>query len=120
FYAALRAASVAGMQVLVSAGAIAVPILFLIMVTGGGSGVRTRQLNAQVRLGAMAAVWLAFVLIVIFTRTGWPTAAGVLPAYNVVAVGNAFLSDYVLIFEVTSVVLLVSLVGAIVIARRED
>jgi len=42
------------------------------------------------------------------------------PAYNVVAVGNAFLSDYVLIFEVTSVVLLVSLVGAIVIARRED
>src|SRR5439155_21823436 len=94
--------------------------MFVIMLTEGGTGVRTRQLNDQVPLGAMAAVWLAFVLIVIFTRTVWPTAAGVLPAYNVVAVGNAFLSDYVTIFQVTSVVLLVSLVGAIVIARRGD
>src|SRR2546430_360663 len=115
-----QAECVAGIQVLICAGPITVLILFVIMLTEGGTGVRARQLNDQVPLGAMAAVWLAFVLIVIFTRTGWPTAAGVLPAYNVVAVGNAFLSDYVLIFEVTSVVLLVSLVGAIVIARRED
>jgi len=119
-YVMLQAEFVAGIQVLIYAGAITVLILFVIMLTEGGTGVRTRQLNDQVPLGAMAAVWLAFVLIVILTRTGWPSGAGVPPAYNVVAVGNAFLSDYVLIFEVTSVVLLVSLVGAIVIARRED
>jgi NADH:ubiquinone oxidoreductase subunit 6 (subunit J) len=38
----------------------------------------------------------------------------------VAALGTAFLTDYVLIFEVTSLVLLVSLVGAIIIARKEE
>jgi len=119
-YVMLQAEFVAGIQVLIYAGAITVLILFVIMLTAGGTGVRTRQVNEQVPLGAMAAVWLAFVLIVIFSRTVWPVLAGALPAYNVIAVGNAFLTDYVLIFEVTSLVLLVSLVGAIVIARREE
>ena len=119
-YVMLQAEFVAGIQVLIYAGAITVLILFVIMLTAGGTGARTRQINEQVPLGAMAAVWLAFVLIVIFSRTVWPVLAGALPAYNVIAVGNAFLTDYVLIFEVTSLVLLVSLVGAIVIARREE
>jgi NADH:ubiquinone oxidoreductase subunit 6 (subunit J) len=119
-YVMLQAEFVAGIQVLIYAGAITVLILFVIMLTAGGTGVRTRQVNEQVPLGAMAAVWLAFVLIVIFSRTVWPVLAGAPPTYNVIAVGNAFLTDYVLIFEVTSLVLLVSLVGAIVIARREE
>ncbi len=68
----------------------------------------------------MAAVWLAFVIVVTLTRTAWPVGAGTPPPYNVVAIGNAFLTDYVLIFEATSLVLLVSLIGAIVTARREE
>lgn len=119
-YVMLHAEFVAGIQVLIYAGAITVLILFVIMLTEGGSGVRVRQINEQVPLGAMAAVWLAFVVIVIFSRTPWPAAPGTPPAYSVISVGNAFLTDYVLIFEVTSLVLLVSLVGAIVIARREE
>src|SRR5439155_657635 len=63
-YVMLQAEFVAGIQVLIYAGAITVLILFVIMLTEGGTGVRTRQLNDQVPLGAMAAVWLAFVLIV--------------------------------------------------------
>jgi NADH:ubiquinone oxidoreductase subunit 6 (subunit J) len=90
------------------------------MLTAGGTGVQTRQVNEQVPLGAMAAVWLAFVIIVILSRTVWPIGAGTPPPYNVTAIGNAFLTDYVLIFEATSLVLLVSLLGAIVIARREE
>src|SRR3989475_6155716 len=119
-YVMLQAEFVAGIQVLIYAGAITVLILFVIMLTAGGTGVRTRQVNEQVPLGAMAAVWLAFVLIVIFSRTVWPGLAGALPALNVFGVGHAFLYGYVSVFEVTSLVLLVSLVGAIVIARREE
>ncbi len=119
-YILLHAEFVAGIQVLIYAGAITVLLLFVIMLTEGGSGVRVRQVNEQVPLGAMAAVWLAFVIIVVLSRTPWPVSAGTVPAYSVVAVGNAFLTDYVLIFEATSLVLLVSLVGAIVIARREE
>ncbi len=119
-YILLQAEFVAGIQVLIYAGAITVLILFVIMLTEGGSGVRVRQINEQVPLGAMAAVWLAFVVIVILSRTSWPAGTDTPPAYSVIAVGNAFLTDYVLIFEVTSLVLLVSLIGAIVIARREE
>jgi len=120
FYIMLQAEFVAGIQVLIYAGAITVLILFVIMLTEGGSGIAVRQMNAQVPLGAMAALWLAFLILVVLFRTPWPVASGQPPAYNAAAVGSAFLSSYVLIFEVTSLVLLLSLIGAIVIARREE
>lgn len=120
FYILLHAEFVAGIQILIYAGAITVLILFVIMLTEGGSGVGVRQTNEQVPLGATSAVWLAFLLMVVLLRTPWPVAGGTPQPYNVVAVGNAFLTNYVLIFEVTSVVLLVSLIGAIIIARREE
>jgi len=119
-YILLHAEFVAGIQILIYAGAITVLILFVIMLTEGGSGVRVRQTNEQVPLGATAAVWLAFLLMVVLLRTPWPGFGGTLPLYNVVAVGHAFLTNYVLIFEATSVVLLVSLIGAIIIARKEE
>ena len=120
FYIMLHAEFVAGIQVLIYAGAITVPILFVIMLTEGGSGTMVRQATGQVPLGAMAAIWLAFLILVVLSRTTWPIARGQLPQYSVQSVGTAFLTNYVLIFEVTSFVLLISLVGAIVIARREE
>jgi len=59
-YILLSAEFVAGIQVLIYAGAITVLILFVIMLTEGGTGVRVRQVNEQVPLGATAAVWLGF------------------------------------------------------------
>jgi len=120
FYIMLQAEFVAGIQVLIYAGAITVLILFVIMLTEGGSGVDVRQMNEQVPLGATAALWLAFLILVVLFRTQWPAASGQPPAYNAATIGSAFLSSYVLIFEVTSLVLLLSLIGAIVIARREE
>lgn len=119
FYILLHAEFVAGIQVLIYAGAITVLILFVIMLTEGGSGTQVRQVTGQVPLGAMAAIWLAFLIFVVLSRTAWPTSGGTLPPYSAEAVGTAFLTNYVLIFEVTSLVLLVALVGAIIIARRE-
>lgn len=119
-YILLEAEFVAGIQILIYAGAITVLLLFVIMLTEGGSGVHTRQVNEQVPLGATAAVWLAFLILVVIARTPWSVSGEALPPYNVTAIGNAFLSNYVLIFEVTSLVLLVSLIGAIIIARKEE
>jgi NADH-quinone oxidoreductase subunit J len=120
FYIMLHAEFVAGIQVLIYAGAITVLILFVIMLTEGGTGTMVRQVTAQVPLGAMAAVWLAFLILVTLSRTRWPVAGGPGPQYSVQAIGTAFLTNYVMIFEVTSLVLLISLVGAIVIARKEE
>jgi NADH-quinone oxidoreductase subunit J len=38
---------------------------------------------------------------------------------TVYGIGNAFLADYVLPFEVASIVLLVALIGAVVVSRKE-
>lgn len=118
-YILLQAEFVAGIQVLIYAGAITVLILFVIMLTEGGTGLRVRQLNEQVPLGMMAAAILAVLLIAVFSGTEWPKASGSLPQYTAAPIGIAFLTNAVLIFEITSLVLLVSLMGAIIIARRE-
>lgn len=119
FYILLQAEFVAGIQVLIYAGAITVLILFVIMLTEGGTGTRVRQVNEQMPLAMFAAGVLAVLLIAVFVSTPWPRAAGALPDYTAAPIGRAFLTNQILAFEVTSLVLLVSLMGAIVIARRE-
>ena len=118
-YILLQAEFVAGIQVLIYAGAITVLILFVIMLTEGGTGLRARQVNEQVAAGLLSTVVLAGLLIGIFLRTEWPRGPGALPQYTADAIGRTFLTNAILVFEVTSLVLLVSLIGAIVIARRE-
>jgi NADH-quinone oxidoreductase subunit J len=118
-YILLRAEFVAGIQVLIYAGAITVLILFVIMLTEGGTGIRIRQVNEQVPVGALASAVLAALMIWVFLRTPWPRGPGALPEYTAGQIGTTLLSSMVLVFEVTSLVLLISLIGAIIIARRE-
>ena len=116
----LQAEFVAGIQILIYAGAIAVLILFVIMLTQGGTGTALRQVNEQQLVGVLVAGALTIALLALLLRTPWPLVAGTLPRSNVAAVGGAFLTTFILAFEISSLVLLVSLVGALVIARREQ
>jgi NADH-quinone oxidoreductase subunit J len=118
-YIMLQAEFVAGIQVLIYAGAISVLILFVIMLTEGGTGLRVRQSNEQVPWGMATAGLMAVVMIYVLTTTKWPAAVGRLPEYTAAPIGQAFMTTHLLVFEVTSVVLLVALVGALVIARKE-
>lgn len=118
-YILLHAEYVAGIQVLIYIGAIAVLILFVIMLTEQGTGARFRQVNKQVLPGVLAAAVLAVLLMAVFFGTTWAPGPGALPQYTAPAVGSTFLTSAILIFIVTSFVLLVALMGAIVIARRE-
>jgi NADH-quinone oxidoreductase subunit J len=119
-YILLNAEFVAGIQVLIYAGAITVLILFAIMLTEGGTGLGGRQRNEQAVVGAAVAAAMAALLIIVATRTGWTAGGGTLPSYTPGAIGQSFLRQNILVFEGTSIVLLVSLMGAILIARRED
>jgi len=119
-YILLGAEFVAGIQVLIYAGAITVLILFVIMLTEGGTGLRLRQVNEQGTIGAVVAGVIAALLVVGVTRTGWHSEPGALPAYTPGAIGQSFLGPNLLVFEATSIVLLVSLIGAIIIARKEE
>jgi NADH-quinone oxidoreductase subunit J len=63
---------------------------------------------------------MAVLLVAVAVRSPWLLATGTLPSYTPGALGQSFLGPNLLVFEGTSVVLLVSLMGAIIIARKED
>ncbi|MDR7521871.1 MAG: NADH-quinone oxidoreductase subunit J [Armatimonadota bacterium] len=118
-YVLLQAEFVAGIQVLIYVGAITVLILFVIMLTQGGTGVRVRQTTGQLPAGMLTSAVLAALLIAVFRGTVWPSLAGTLPQYTAGPIGATFLTSAILVFLVASFVLLVALMGAIIIARRE-
>jgi NADH-quinone oxidoreductase subunit J len=120
FYVLLHAEFLAVVQILIYAGGVTVLILFVVLLTEGATGVRRRQRNEQVPMALVASGVLAAVLLVLYGRTTWPRAPAELPAYNPGAVGESLFGPYVLVFVVVGIVILAVLVGAIVVARREE
>lgn len=109
-------------QVLVYAGAIAILILFAIMLTRDTSGADDRQLHRRWWLAlVVSGALFGLILVPTAMTTGWATVpppapgqpAGIASAREI---GTAFMREYLLPFEVASILLLVALVGAIVIA----
>jgi NAD(P)H-quinone oxidoreductase subunit 6 len=120
-YLLLNADFVAAAQVLIYVGAVNVLILFAIMLVNKRedftpvTGTRIRQIaTAAVCAGLFA------LLSTMVVTTPWAISS-MTPAgdSSIVKIGLHFFSDFLLPFEIASVLLLVALVGAIVIARRE-
>jgi NADH-quinone oxidoreductase subunit J len=106
-------------QVLIYIGAVVVLLLFGLMLTRAPIG-RT-ALDSQTR--PLAAV-VALAIFGITSTVLWRAFSGQTIHFNrpanVQSVGTAIFTHYVLPFEVVSVVLLAALVGAVVLARKED
>jgi NADH-quinone oxidoreductase subunit J len=114
----LGAELIAAIQILVYCGGIVVLVLFAVMMTRGVGDPDLRTMNHQSLWGAIAAIGFAGVILHVLSRESWPVAAA--PQADVTGrLADALLSPYVLAFEVSSVVLLVAMVGAILIARAE-
>ena len=120
-YVLLNADFVAAAQVLIYVGAVNILILFAIML------VNKREDYQEVIYGAIRSVATGVVCLGLFallgitvTSTNWAIAPSIakLPS-TMVVIGMHFFSDYLLPFELASVLLLVALIGAIVLARRE-
>lgn len=119
-YVLLAADFVAVIQVLIYVGGILVLTLFAVMLTQRIADVRISN-RAVGRLPAfliLAVVGMVMGRAVMAAR--WHQLAELLPATPTVAgIGNSLLGEYVLPFEVASVVLLAALVGAVVLSRKE-
>ncbi|MFN9860059.1 MAG: NADH-quinone oxidoreductase subunit J, partial [Pseudanabaena sp.] len=120
-YLLLNADFVAAAQVLIYVGAVNILILFAIML------VNKRQDYQDVKFGAIRSVVTGVVCLGLFallgvtvTSTKWAITSNIakLPS-TLLVIGQHFFSDYLLPFELASVLLLVALIGAIVLARRE-
>ena len=127
-YLLLSAEFVAAAQVLVYAGAVMVMFLFVIAYLGGradapwAGGPSVMKLAAIVAGGAI----LVEVVVAIGLAAGGPlsTAAQLGNAFgSPKEIGRLFLSDHLLAFEVTSIILLVAAVGGVILgaaARRDE
>lgn len=129
FYILLEAGFLAAAQLLVYIGAISILIIFAIMMTRRLMQTTETPYNTQWRWGIVAAL-LAFVLLAVFIFQTWPTdtfasapvesPSTIRGSVNALGIALVDVDQYVLPFEVASVLLLAALVGAIVIAWPED
>jgi len=117
-FGALHAEFVALVQILVYVGAIVVLVLFALMLTKAPTNPLPALTTRRSPFAAAVALVLALVL-----GTGVVFAFGneklrPVPAGNAEAIGTAVFRNWVLPFEVLSVLLLAALVGAIVLSQR--
>ena len=126
-YVVLAAEFVAATQVLVYIGAIVVLFLFGIMLTRTRIG-RDQELTRKEWVGGLATAVLLFAVMAYALIDEWGWTETPLPAdtriahvngSNTATVSDAIFSQYLVPFEVVSVVLLAALVGAIVLARKD-
>lgn len=128
----LGADFLAAAQVLIYVGAITTILIFGIMLSAvddlrGGSGQtfwqKVKLQFASPRKGLLpllAAGGFAAVMLVLFNGTVWPDLVEQGSLDTVRRIGATLFREYVIPFEVASVVLLAALVGAIAVAMREE
>jgi NADH-quinone oxidoreductase subunit J len=130
-YIMLRAQFLAMVQVITYAGAIVVLFLFVTMLIGGGElgDIRPRGSSLAVRLTGPRLAALALALLLL-AGLGYGIVTGQLSdargsevAFqngSVQAIGQALYTEYLVPFELTSVLLLIGMIGAIVLARPPE
>jgi NADH-quinone oxidoreductase subunit J len=120
-YLQLHAQFVGFAQVLVYIGAVAILIVFAILLTRGG------ETPDQ---AVLAPGWISGILIsaVVFAALGWavlnssaiPTQSPAAPEATVKDIGDALMSRYVLPLEVMGLLLTAAMIGAVIIAMKEE
>ncbi len=119
-YVMLEAPFIAVIQVLVYIGAIAILIVFAIMLTRKLMSKELEQRNAQWIWAALGSLALFGVLAWIVYSANWPASGALPPQDQITVLGNELLSTFVVPFEIASVLLLAALIGSIVIGRERD
>ena len=118
-YLLLGAPFIAAVQIIVYAGAIMVLFVFVIMLLNAGEEERTAGSRVAKRLGFPAVVLLAGLLAwTLLTRNQHPAPVELSGRFvgSPVAIAQLIFRDFLLPFEVTSVLILVAIMGAVVLA----
>ena len=121
-YLLLNASFVAAAQVLVYVGAINVLILFAIMLVNKKEDLKPiKYLNSRKLISSTICITLLSLLVRVDLSKTWIIADPKLSIgeESTIRLGEHLFSDYLLPFEVASVLLLMAMIGAIVLARRD-
>jgi NADH-quinone oxidoreductase subunit J len=125
FYLLLGAPFLAMAQVTVYAGAIMVLFLFVIMLLGAEQLRQRQSLNWQqplaIGLGTILLVETVFIFLTRSQVQLLPSLEQILPDFgSPAAIGDLLFNQYLLPFEITSVLLLVAMIGAIVLSQHKQ
>ncbi len=118
-YILLASEFLALVQVLIYGGAVTVLLLFALMLTRAGDLPET-MVGAQWPIAAVASSLLVGLLIATVATSNWPFDTNEVAIVSFDALGDALFRRWAVPFEIASLVLLVALVGAIVLARQEE
>ncbi|MCF6270321.1 MAG: NADH-quinone oxidoreductase subunit J [Melioribacteraceae bacterium] len=118
-YVLLGADFVAVTQIMVYIGGILILLLFGVMLTSNITNVEIKKgmknlLPAIIGIGILLG---AVISMMIDTR--WKINVGEIPQTTSYEIGKLLITDYVLIFELLGILLLIALIGAASMARRE-
>jgi NADH-quinone oxidoreductase subunit J len=117
FFVLLSAEFLGMAQIIIYVGAIAVLVLFAVMLTPHAG-----QSNGETKMvlpAGLLTLCLAAIFIFVLTDTDW-TKVSSNPGLGVTDLGQALLSTWVLPFEMASVLLTAALVGAIMLTRSPE
>ncbi len=117
-YVMLNADFMAAVQILVYAGAIAIFLVFGIMLTQRGNMKQTNLFSAHVAVAGLVSLAMIVINGFMVLNTNWPVSTAEPPSNTVSLIADLMLTKYVVPFEVAAILLLVALLGAVIIAKE--
>lgn len=122
FYVLLRAFFIAVVHILVYAGAVLVMFLFVLMLLGLKHEDFQKNLRQEImQIVAAGTSLLLFIQIILISQVFWikPKEIAERAVGSIEVIGQVLFTQYLLPFEITSILLLVGIVGAVVLAKKE-
>lgn len=114
----LNSPFLAAMEMLIYVGAVCVTIVFAIMLADSGAETKVgRQSAISAPISSVVGALLAWGLGLLAFTTMWPAPPVKINDGSVTEIGKSLLTTYSMVFELISVVLLMAIIGALVLAR---
>ncbi len=110
----------AGVQVVVYIGGILVLLIFGIMLTNKISSVNISHTSLQRGVGAVVTLGVLGFLIPMIKNTSWLQLSSAEPTQTAESIGRLLMMEYLLPFEVASLLLLGALIGAAMLSRNTN
>jgi NADH-quinone oxidoreductase subunit J len=120
-YLLLGAEFVAVIQVIIYAGAIMVLFVFVIMLLNAGEESHSKGSRVALLFGVPGLLIGAGTVVWVLTKRSAPTMVSIGELHGgAKELGRLLFKDFLLPFEITSVLILIAIMGAVVLARRSE
>ncbi len=119
-YVLLGADFIAVVQIMVYVGGILILLLFGVMLTNKITNVEIRTGTVQLLPAAIGIGIFMGAVVAVMIWTEWKLEPAQIPLTTTKDIGHLLITDYVLIFELLGILLLIALIGAASIARRDQ